>query len=59
MPEDDPECPYVIRTAPTGMAAANIEGATLHHALKLGFGNQYIALSDKNRALLARRPQKK
>ena len=59
MPEDDPECPYVIRTAPTGMAAANIEGATLHHALKLGFGNQYIALSDKNRALLGRRPQKK
>ena len=52
MPGDDPECPYVIRTAPTGMAAANIEGATLHHALKLGFGNQYVALSDKNRALL-------
>ena len=52
MPGDDPDCPYVIRTAPTGMAAANIEGATLHHALKLGFGNQHVALSDKNRALL-------
>jgi hypothetical protein len=52
MPGDDSDCPYVIRTAPTGMAAANIEGATIHHALKLSFGNQYIALSDKNRSLL-------
>ena len=51
-PGDDSDCPYVIRTAPTGMAAANIEGATIHHALKLSFGNQYIALSDKNRSLL-------
>ena len=51
-PGDDSDCPYVIRMAPTGMAAANIEGATLHHALKLGFGNNYVALSDKNRALL-------
>ena len=55
LPGDDSDCPYVIRTAPTGMAAANVEGATIHSALKLNFGNNYIPLSDKNRELLCTR----
>ena len=55
MPGDDSDCPYVFRTGPTGMAAANIEGATIHSALKLNFGNKYIPLSDKNRELLCTR----
>ena len=50
-PGDDINCPYLIRAAPTGMAAANIEGLTLHSAFKLNFGNSYISLSDKNRDL--------
>ena len=50
-PGDDINCQYLIRAAPTGMAAANIDGSTLHSAFKLNFGNSYISLSDKNRDL--------
>ena len=52
MPGEEFNCPYVIRAAPTGMAASNIDGVTLHSAVKLNFGNNYIPLSDKNRDLL-------
>ena len=48
---DDPCSPYLVLAAPTGMAASNIEGQTLHTAFKFTFGNQYKSLSDKNRDL--------
>ena len=48
---DDPCSPYIILAAPTGMAASNIEGQTLHTAFKFTFGNEYKSLSDKNRDL--------
>ena len=49
---DDTDCPYLLRLAPTGMAASNIEGQTLHTALKFKFGNKYESLSDKTRDAL-------
>ena len=48
---DDPCSPYLVLAAPTGMAASNIEGQTLHTAFKFTFGNEYKSLSDKNRDL--------
>ena len=49
---DDTCSPYMILAAPTGMAASNIEGQTLHTAFKFTFGNDYKSLSDKNRDVL-------
>ena len=46
---DDINSPYMIRAAPTGLAATNIDGQTVHSAFRLGFGNNYQSLSDKNR----------
>ena len=46
---DNPDCPYVIVTAPTGTAAANVRGQTLHSALSFNFGNKHYSLSDKKR----------
>ena len=34
---DNPDQPYVIKLAPTGMAASNIKGATLHSAFSFVF----------------------
>ena len=48
-PGDDPDCPYILVTAPTGTAAANIRGLTLHSAFGFNFGNDYFSLSDKKR----------
>ena len=48
-PGDDITSPYIIRAAPTGMAASNIESQTLHTAFKLTFGNEYKSLTDKAR----------
>ena len=39
---DDPDKPYVLLCAPTGTAAANINGMTLHSAFNIGFGNTFI-----------------
>ena len=50
--EDDISTPYLVCLAPTGMAASNIQGQTLHTALKFTFGNEYKSLSDKARDLL-------
>ena len=47
---DDCDTPYIIRTAPTGMAAANIEGSTIHTAFNL-FGINLMQLSDQKRDL--------
>ena len=49
---DDPCSPYLIRVAPTGMAASNVDGQTLHTAFKFTFGNDYKSLADKNRDVL-------
>ena len=46
---DSPECPYILITAPTGTAAANIKGQTLHTAFGFNFGNEHFSLSDKKR----------
>ena len=46
---DDTNSPYLVRCAPTGMAASHIEGQTLHTTFKFKFGNEYQSLSDKAR----------
>lgn len=49
---DDINSPYIVKCAPTGMAAQNIEGQTLHSTFKFRFGNEYFSLSDKARDTL-------
>ena len=46
---DSPDCPYVIVAAPTGTAAANVKGQTMHTAFGFSFGNEHYSLSDKKR----------
>ena len=46
---DNPNCPYIIRAAFTGTAAANIQGQTMHSAFSFNFGNEYLSLGDKSR----------
>ena len=46
---DDPDCPYVLLSAYTGAAAANIEGQTLHTLFSFNFGAGFLSLSDKMR----------
>ena len=41
--------PYVVKTAFTGCAAANIEGQTLHGTFGFSFNNQHFSLNDKVR----------
>ena len=48
-PGDNPECPRILLCAPTGTAAVNIQGQTLHSAFGFTFGDQHYSLSDKNR----------
>ena len=48
-PGDDINCPYILITAFTGTAAANIDGHTLHSAFSFNFGRQFMSLSDKKR----------
>ena len=48
-PGDDCDSPYIVRAAPTGMAAANIEGSTMHSAFNFNFGYNFIPLSDQKR----------
>ena len=48
-PGDNPECPYVLLCAPTGTAAVNIKGQTLHTAFGFTWGDEHLSLSDKNR----------
>ena len=44
---DSPDCPYIIVAAPTGTAAANVKGQTMHTAFGFSFGNEHFSLSDK------------
>ena len=46
---DEPDCPYILLSAFTGTAAANIEGQTLHTLFSFNFGAGYMSLSDKSR----------
>ena len=46
---DEPECPYIIKTAFTGTAASNIGGQTLHTSFGFTFENKHYSLSDKTR----------
>ena len=46
---DDPNKPYVLITAFTGTAAANVDGMTLHSAFNFNFGNEFLSLGDKIR----------
>ena len=48
-PGDNPDCPYVVLCAPTGTAAVNIKGQTLHTAFAFTWGNEHLSLSDKTR----------
>ena len=48
-PGDNPDCPYVLVAAPTGTAAANVRGQTLHSSFGFSFGNEHFSLSDKVR----------
>ena len=56
-PGDDPESPYVVKTATTGAASLLIDGITLHSAMGFDFSNKHTSLSDKKREL--RREQMK
>jgi hypothetical protein len=48
-PGDHPECPYILLCAPTGTAAINIKGQTLHSTFGFTFGDEHYSLSDKTR----------
>ena len=51
----DPEKPRIMRLAPTGVAAINIEGTTIHSALGIPvrrYGNTIPKLSDTMRSSL-------
>ena len=39
--------PHVLISAPTGMAAKNVDGATLHSIFDFKFGNEHVGLSEK------------
>ena len=48
-PGDDPNCPYILKTATTGAAGVLIGGITLHSALKFNFEGKHSSLTDKLR----------
>ena len=48
-PGDNPECPFILLCAPTGTAAVNIKGQTLHSTFGFTFDNDHNSLSDKIR----------
>ena len=56
-PGDDPESPYILKTATTGAASVLIDGITLHSAMGFDFSNKHTSLTDKKRE--SRREQMK
>ena len=48
-PGDDPESPYILKTATTGAASVLIDGITLHSAMGFAFSNKHTSLTDKKR----------
>ena len=51
---DNTDSPCVIKVAPTGTAASNIEGQTLHTAFSFSFDGKTYSLTDKARDLRRR-----
>ena len=51
-PGDNLDHPYIVRTAFSGIAGANIGGQTCHTAFSLDFGGRFLSLNDKKRAKL-------
>ena len=51
---DNSDSPCVIKVAPTGTAASNIEGQTLHTAFSFSFDGKTYSLTDKARDLRRR-----
>ena len=52
---DDPNSPYILKTATTGAAASIIEGSTLHSTLGFSYESKYVSLSDKKREAMRER----
>ena len=48
---DDPDCPYILLSAYTGTAAANIDGQTLHSTFDFKFGTKFTSLDDKKKGI--------
>ena len=48
---DNPDHPYILACAPTGMAASVIQGQTLHHCFSFNFGNKYMSLAYKKKEM--------
>ena len=48
----NPEKPKILLLAPTGVAAININGTTIHSGLGLNIGSQMYPLSGKQKAIL-------
>lgn len=48
-PSDHIICPHTLLCAPTGTAAVNIKGQTLHSAFGFTFGDDHHSLPDKTR----------
>ena len=46
---DNPDCPCVLKVAPTGTAASYIDGQTLHTAFSFSFDGKPFSLTDKAR----------
>ena len=49
---DDPDHPYIVKSAFTGAAACNIGGGTLHNTFALQFGSGSVSLGDKKRDVM-------
>ena len=48
----DPEKPRILILAPTGVAAINIDGTTIHTALRINIGHKLYPLNDRQRGIL-------
>ena len=49
---DNSEQPMTLLLAPTGVAAINIDGTTIHSALGINFGIKTFPLNDRQREIL-------
>ena len=48
----NPEKPRILILAPTGVAAINIDGTTIHTALRINIGHKLYPLNDRQRGIL-------
>ena len=48
----NPEKPRILLLAPTGVAAVNIDGTTIHTALGINVGGKLYPLNDRQRGIL-------